>query len=35
MKAAGADIFVAGTTSLFSPGGDIIAAGQQLRAIIA
>jgi len=34
MKAAGADIFVAGTSSLFTSGGDIYAAGQKLRAII-
>jgi len=34
MKAAGADIFVAGTSSLFIPGSDIYAAGQKLREII-
>ena len=31
MKAAGADIFVAGTSSLFTAGTDIYAAGQKLR----
>lgn len=34
MKAAGADIFVAGTSSLFNSDTDIYSAGQKLRAII-
>lgn len=34
MKAAGADIFVAGTSSLFAAGTDLISSGQMLRAVI-
>ena len=35
MRAAGADIFVAGSSSLFSPKSDLYAAGLKLRTIIA
>ena len=35
MRSAGADIFVAGSSSLFSPKSDLYAAGLKLRTIIA
>ena len=34
MKAAGADIFVAGTSSLFTADTDLLSSGQMLRAVI-
>lgn len=34
MRAAGADIFVAGTSSLFTKDGDMISAGKKLRGCI-
>jgi len=34
MRARGADIFVAGTASLFAPGGDILTQAERLKAAI-